>query len=771
MKSFVSVISARLILISLFVLLAFSPAYAIEIQEGEAAEETGLEWPRVIDTDDARIVVYQPQVESYKNNILEGLAAVSVTIPTIENPVFGAFWFASRMETDRDERVVTLVDLTVTAVKFPEASQKDLDAFSQIVETEIPKWNLTISLDRLIAGLELVEMERAASANLNNDPPKVIYSQEPTVLVLIEGDPILRDIENTKLKYIVNTPFFIVYDTSKKTYYLKGGDWWYSARNVTGDWKLDNSPPREAVEIAKQSEERAATEAETGGATSAEEAVEEEEKLETPPKIIVSTVPAELIISDGIPSYQPINETGLLYMSDTDSDVLMDINTQTYYVLLAGRWYQSSSLEDGDWTFIPPDEVPEDFNNIPPESDKGNVRVSVAGTQEAKEAVLENEIPQTAVVDRSEAIVEIAYDGDPTFEWVGDTDMQYAVNTDKSVLLINGRYYCCDEAVWFIADGPTGPWVVCVDVPVEVQTIPPECPVYNVKYVYVYDYTPEVVYVGYTPGYTCSYVYHGCVVYGTGYWYRPWYHYHYYPRPVTYGFGVHWNPWTGWGFPFGVSYGWFTVRMGWGGYYGGWWGPAGYRHGYYHGYRRGYYHGAHYGYAAGYRHAQHQNMYKNRKQGVIRTQDRQVRGGTRDVRVAGQPSTRDRRAGTVSRTQTGRSRQNDVYADRNGNVYRRTDKGWEQRSKDGWSSTDRTTRDRTTRQRQTRESTSGQRAAREQSAKQQQSRQQSNLDRQAKARDRGSNRTSNYRSSKRQTKQKSSSQRQTRSKSGGGRRP
>ena len=47
--------------------------------------------------------------------------------------------------------------------------------------------------------------------------------------------------------------------------------------------------------------------------------------------------------------------------------------------------------------------------------------------------------------------------------------------------------------------------------------IPPSNPTYNAKYVKVYDATPDTVTVGYTPGYTGSYVDNGTVVYGTGY--------------------------------------------------------------------------------------------------------------------------------------------------------------------------------------------------------------------------------------------------------------
>ena len=71
-----------------------------------------------------------------------------------------------------------------------------------------------------------------------------------------------------------------------------------------------------------------------------------------------------------------------------------------------------------------------------------------------------------------------------------------------------------------------------------VEDIPVDVPVYNVKYVYVYHVTPEVVYVGYTPAYTGCYVYGTTIVYGTGYYYPGWYGRYYWARPATWGFSV-----------------------------------------------------------------------------------------------------------------------------------------------------------------------------------------------------------------------------------------
>jgi hypothetical protein len=95
------------------------------------------------------------------------------------------------------------------------------------------------------------------------------------------------------------------------------------------------------------------------------------------------------------------------------------------------------------------------------------------------------------------------------------------------------------------------------------------------------------VYVGYTPGYVGVYPCYGSVVYGTGFHYPPYMSpYVYYPRPVTYGFHVSYNPWTGWGFGMSVSGPFMSFGVHFGGAYGpyrppyhggGWYGAGGYR--------------------------------------------------------------------------------------------------------------------------------------------------------------------------------------------------
>ena len=119
----------------------------------------------------------------------------------------------------------------------------------------------------------------------------------------------------------------------------------------------------------------------------------------------MSTVPAELIVTRGEPTYAPIPKTSLLYVTDSDNDIFMDTKSQQYYTLLAGRWFRAKSL-DGPWEWVAGSQLPRDFARISPESPKGHVLASIPGTEQAREAVIANQIPQTATVRRNEAKAE-----------------------------------------------------------------------------------------------------------------------------------------------------------------------------------------------------------------------------------------------------------------------------------------------------------------------------------------------------------------------------
>ena len=509
------------------------------------AEASSSNWPRQFDSPYGSFIIYQPQPETLNGDLLTGRAAFSLQRSTDPEPTFGVIWFAEQIQIDRDSSTVQARNFDVTKVRLPGITEADASRYEHLVESEALKWDLSGSLEELQSGLASAERERASVAGLDTMPPKILFTQQKSLLVVFDGSPFTVKLDNSDLERVANTPYAIVHDPSHGVFYLNGSNLWYSAGNPLGPWSPISNPPDEVR--ASVPPDTSATDVVSG----------------PPPAVVTATEPTELIWTDGPPQYASLVEGELLYVTNTESDVVRDINSQQLYVLLSGRWYRAPRTT-GPWTFVRGDRLPASFGRIPPASPKANLRASVAGTDEADDALADAEIPQTSPIRRDSSGYQVYYDGAPDFEPIDGTQLKYAVNTEAEVILADGRYYACDQGVWYVADDPMGPWRVSQTRPVEVDEIPPSCPVYDVRYVYIYDVTPDIVYFGYLPGYLGCYPYYGTVVFGTGYHYRAWRRHFYYPRPCTWGFGARYNPWLSrWWFGFSYQSGFLRVGFNW----------------------------------------------------------------------------------------------------------------------------------------------------------------------------------------------------------------
>ncbi len=618
-------------------------------------------WPYEISTLKGVITIYQPQPEKLDGHTLSARSAVSVEIDKSSEPVFGVVWFQAELETDRDERTASINNIKIARLNFPNQDTDKAKKFTYIVELEMANLNLQISMDNLLATLDTAEKQQVNTQRINTDPPNIIFEKQPAVLISLDGEPKMKLVENSDLMRVMNTPFTIIFMQKEKTYYLFADmNAWYKTREIKGKWEIATAVPSGVVKLAPESEDE---DNDPDGEDTFEPGPD--------PKIIVVTQPTELISCTGDPEFTPISGTDLLYISNTDSDVLMDIANQHYYVLLAGRWFSSIST-DGPWKYVAGDKLPADFSKIPEESEMSSVLYAVPGTEVAKEAVIDTLIPQTAVIDRKTAALTIEYGGDdPKFEEIAGTTMTYAVNTATPVIHVKNGYYACDNAVWFVSINATGPWEAAAYVPDEIYTIPPESPVYHVTFVLLYQVTDDEIVMGYTSGYTHTYVYNTTIVYGSGYHYYGYcYPYYYcYPYHSTWGYHVRYHHWYGWRGGFSYCSGPFRFTIGYGRWYrGGWWGPGryrGYRRGYRHGYRKGTSAGYRAGYRQGKRNAAQRNIYKSQ-------------GNKARVKFASSsPENKVKAAGKSNRP-------NNVYADKNGNVHRKTQQGWEKKTSDGW---------------------------------------------------------------------------------------
>ncbi len=634
------------------------------------------QWPKEIKTPKgATINVYQPQPESLTGDKLTGRSAFSGAAKAGDELTFGVFWFTATVSTDRDARMVTLESILVKEIKLPGISDTTvIHKLRTLLETEIPKWEISGSLDDLTTTIE--QEESYNEDILNNHPPTIAYKTEPTTLVLMDGEPRLQDDKDLKMRRVLNTPFLIVENPDDKRFYLYAGQLWYVAPSAKEGYAPASKLPSKISALDQQIKKQ---QKENGTSSDSNQG--------SPTSILVSTTPMELIQSRGEADYTPISGTNLLYLSNSENDVFKSIADQKFYVLISGRWYTAPQLE-GQWAYVSPDQLPKDFALIPEGSPKDNVLSSVAGTQASKDAIQDAQVPQTAKVDRKKATCSVKYDGEPKFEKIEGTSLELAMNTSSTVLKSGSKYYCVETGVWFVADKALGPWKVSDERPKEVDKIPASSQAYNVKYVYIYDSTPDVVYVGYTPGYMGCYVYGSTVVYGTGYYYNPWYGPYYYPHPVTYGFSMHYNPWTGWSMGFHYSSGFFSV-----GIYGhpGYWGPPMYHPPYHPPY--------------------HGGMYGGRGPTFINNGDININRGntnniynrrndvsTRDVNrgegsMGRSPSTNDQQRPSQGQgqrpstqpAQTPAGGRNNVYAGKDGSVMQRNDNGnWDQRNGNSW---------------------------------------------------------------------------------------
>jgi len=516
------------------------------VQGVHALEDRG--WPKEKTINGNRLVVHQPQVDKWEDySKLEARMAVELTPKGQEKPVIGALWLEADTDVDLDARTVALSNLHIVKANFPALNESMVGKVQKRLNELLPQSVTGVALDRILENVERTE-ETARTFKGSHVPPKIFVSTAPAVLVQFDGEPAFCPIPDTTLAFAVNTNWDFFTDSAEKAYYLLNEDTWLTTNDYrNGPWSVARSLPADFSKIPNDENWK-----------SVRDHLKVDAKLEgSIPKVFFSVAPAELFVIDGKPELAPIEGTQLSYVSNTDADLIFSSGDNSFYFLVSGRWFRTSDL-NRSWS--PAGKLPADFAQIPEDGPRGDVLASVPGTAAAQEAVIHAQIPRKAVVKRSEAKLDVAYNGEPQFVPIEGTSMQYAANTASDVIMVNGKYYACQDGVWFTSGSPTGPWQVADSVPKEIYQIPANSPVYSATYVQVYGSSDSEVEFGYTAGYLGTYEDDGVLVYGTGYAYPPYLGWLgprpiYIPRPFSYGFRAYYNPVTGAFARGGVLYG------------------------------------------------------------------------------------------------------------------------------------------------------------------------------------------------------------------------
>ena len=598
-------------------------------------------WPREAKGADGTVItVYQPQIESWADNQVKGRAAVAVKRPGEDEPRYGVLELSARTAIDKGADVATLSDLRVTKSNFPGASEAEAKQYLDTLRTAVRRTSWPVSAQALQANLAITQARsKQKSYPVKNDPPVILFRTVPSMLIMVDGQPALRPLKDTSVQRVINTAALILQAPASPNFYLWALDRWWQAAALAEGWEPAVSVPTSLEQaragLAKQYQPFDGKDAD--GKPIFDPGVT--------PRIIVATKPTELLQSRGEPQMSPIPGTQLLYMANSPNDILFDVAGQSHYILISGRWFTAKTMK-GPWIHVEPKSLPADFAKIPPDHAMGDLLAAVPGTPQARGAAIANDIPQTATVQRDVQPTPVVFDGgQPKWQPIEGTSLQYAPNTQSPVIQVTAKsYYVVQNGVWFVAAAPAGPWAVATSVPAVIYSIPPNSPMHYVTYVRVYSSTPTTVYVGYTPGYYGTVMTtDGVVVYGTGYYYPAYIGTYWYPYPPTYGYGV--------GFTVGFFWG-FAVAG------GGWYRPCCYGGG-------------------GVYVSHHTNI------NIDNSYNRWGNRASAGQLPANRPQTKQ-----VGNTTVAKGANNNVYAGRDGEVYRRNEGGdWQKYDGrgNGWS--------------------------------------------------------------------------------------
>jgi hypothetical protein len=192
-------------------------ASPIERAAGAAASDQSgnSSWPREKYSNGTRLIIYQPQVDDWKNfQDLTWRMAISLT-PKSGKTVLGVVEMKGNTDIDNVAKAAIITNPQVTGTYFPSLDKATADKMEQLFKTFVPQ-TFSVSLHSLIASTP--KKEPPAGVQLNNDPPKIFVGYRPSILLSVNGEPVLSEVPNTNLKFVANTQWPLFFDEANSTY-------------------------------------------------------------------------------------------------------------------------------------------------------------------------------------------------------------------------------------------------------------------------------------------------------------------------------------------------------------------------------------------------------------------------------------------------------------------------------------------------------------------------------------------------------------------------
>jgi len=142
---------------------------------------------------------------------------------------------------DKTARTVDVEDVQIQSAAFPTATN-EAPAWLPSLRQFVSHLSRHLSLDRLEAsGLILPAGKSPEAQEVRNDPPQLIFSKVPALLVYVDGAPRLPRLSGSSLQRVLNTSVLLLHDQSGQ-FYLHLFDGFVQAAGIQGPWSAVPNP-------------------------------------------------------------------------------------------------------------------------------------------------------------------------------------------------------------------------------------------------------------------------------------------------------------------------------------------------------------------------------------------------------------------------------------------------------------------------------------------------------------------------------------------------
>jgi len=185
-----------------------------------------------------------------------------------------------------------------------------------------------------------------------------------------------------------------------------------------------------------------------------------------PPPIFYADGPAVMVSFMGEPDFKAVDpkKNKVLFALNTNWDILMDVASSTYYLLIEDGWVKTQDLQKGPWALV--DKLPASFSDLPDDDNWKDVRAAL------KPQPFET-VPKVFVSNRPAELIET--EGAPKMSPISGTKLMFISNTESDIFFLStdSYYYYLVEGRWFKSKSLSTGWkAATMDLPEEFAKIP-----------------------------------------------------------------------------------------------------------------------------------------------------------------------------------------------------------------------------------------------------------------------------------------------------------